>query len=169
MELSTPLTKEKISELTAGDSVLLSGTIATARDKAHLRALERNQFPLDLKGIPIFHAGPLVKKKNEEYEIVAVGPTTSSRMDSLEEDFLRKFQAPAVIGKGGMNPDIFKKTGSVYLAMTGGCAASAASKIKEILNVHWLDLSLPEAVWVLRIKDLPLLVGVDSEGNSVFD
>jgi len=165
-QLKTPLKKEDLLGLSAGEFIYLSGTVVTARDKAYKRALKIKEFPVDLCDSVLFHAGPLVKKINEDWVIVSIGPTTSSRMNSMQRTFMELFRVSAVVGKGGMSPDIFKDRG-VYLAMCGGTAALGARCVKQVKQVHWLDLGAAEAVWVLEVKMLgPLLVGVDCKGNS---
>jgi len=172
MNLRTPLNKEDILKLKVGDIVHLSGTVATARDKAHQKALEEGKFPVEVENGVIFHAGPIVKKEGKGWEIVAIGPTTSSRMNSLESDFIKKFKISAIIGKGGMNSSVAEamKGSCVYLSMTGGCAALAAKSVKAVKEVHWLELGIPEAVWVLEVENLgPLVVGMDANGNSLYN
>jgi fumarate hydratase subunit beta len=173
IELKTPLTEEKIGKLRLGDIVYISGMIYTARDRAHERALRERQFPADLEGGVVFHAGPITEKEKGRWRIVAIGPTTSSRMNSLEPEFIKKFKVKAVIGKGGMDENVrkaLKKNKAVYLSMTGGCAASASQKIKDIKGVYWLDLGIPEAVWALQVEKFgPLIVSIDAKGNSLYE
>ena len=170
MNLKTPLSKEDILKLRTGDMVYISGEIVTARDKAHQKALKDGEFPVDIENGALFHAGPLAKKEGD-WKIVAIGPTTSSRMNSLEPDFIKKFKISAIIGKGGMSPPVIEamKGNCVYLSMTGGCAALAAKSIKAVKDVHWPELGVPEAVWVLEAENLgPLVVAIDAEGNSIY-
>ena len=178
MNLRTPLSKEDILKLRTGDIVYLSGEIVTARDKAHQKALKDGEFPADIENGALFHAGPIAKKGSiarkdgNDWKIVAIGPTTSSRMNSLEADFIKKFKISAIIGKGGMNSPVIEamKGNCVYLSMTGGCAALAAKSIKAVKDVHWPELGIPEAVWVLEVENLgPLTVAIDSEGNTIYN
>jgi fumarate hydratase subunit beta len=172
-ELKTPLSVSDVTALKVGDVVCLSGVIYTARDGAHARALSENKFPADIANGVIFHAGPIVKKRGTSWKMVAVGPTTSARMDSLEPKFIERFGVRAIVGKGGMSKSVaaaLKKNKVVYLSMTGGCAASAAEKVKEVAGVYWLDLGVPEAVWALRVHRLgPLIVSMDSCGKSLYE
>jgi len=172
-ELKTPLLVSDVTALKVGDVVYLSGIIYTARDGAHARALSEKKFPVDVSGGVIFHAGPIVRKSGEGWKIVAVGPTTSSRMDSSEPEFIGRFGVRAIVGKGGMSKSVaaaLKKDKVVYLSMTGGCAASAAEKVEKVAGVHWLDLGVPEAVWALRVHRLgPLIVSMDSRGKSLYE
>ena len=172
MILITPLKDKDIVSLEAGDIVYVSGRICTARDKAHQRALKEGRFPVDLMGGVLFHAGPAVRKKNKSWVVAAIGPTTSSRMNGVEPEFIKQFGVKAIIGKGGMDEKVaeaMKENKCVYLSMTGGCAATAASQIKRVEGVEWLDLGVPEAVWVLEVENFgPLVVGMDSKGNSLY-
>ncbi|MEA1925056.1 MAG: FumA C-terminus/TtdB family hydratase beta subunit [Candidatus Altiarchaeota archaeon] len=168
IHLKTPLERGDIEHLATGEFIYLSGTVVTGRDRALKRALEEKNFPVDMEGGVLFHSGPIAKKSSDGWDIVAIGPTTSSRLNFMQKDFMDGFGVKAVIGKGGMNPEIFRGRG-VYLAMTGGCAALGARSVKEVREVHWLDLGMGEAVWVLEVEKLgPLLVGIDYEGNSLY-
>jgi fumarate hydratase subunit beta len=176
VKLTTPIEESKIRDLKAGDVVFLSGEIYTARDEAHLRALEYfregKDMPVNFAGAAVFHCGPIMKKENESWHLSAAGPTTSARMNSLEPEFIGSLGVRAIIGKGGMSKstlDAMQKEGCVYLAITGGAALLAAKGIEDVSDVHWLDLGMPEALWILHAKDFgPLIVGMDSHGNSLF-
>jgi fumarate hydratase subunit beta len=172
--LQTPLKQKDIEKLEAGDVVYISGEILTARDEAHARILEMDEkgekLPFFLKGAVIFHCGPLMQKKESGWKVVSAGPTTSGRMSKMTPALLEIHEVRAIIGKGGMK-DVAPalKNKCVYLAYTGGCAALAAELIKEVKTVHWLDLGMPEAVWVLSVEEFgPLIVGIDSKGKDIF-
>ncbi len=175
--LVTPLSIEDVKSLRVGDVVYLSGLIVTARDKAHKRALEElakgNQLPVNLEGGVVFHCGPLMKKENDTWKVVAAGPTTSARMEKFEAEFIKKVGVRAIIGKGGMGKntlDALKEHGCVYLAITGGCAVSASNAIKEVKGVYWYELGMPEALWLFKVEEFgPLVVGMDSCGNSLYE
>jgi tartrate/fumarate subfamily iron-sulfur-dependent hydro-lyase beta chain len=172
MYLITPLKNADMKNLNLGDAVYITGTIYTARDKAHQKALAEGKFPGDIKGGVLFHSGPLAKKEKNGWKMISIGPTTSSRMNELAPDFIEKFGIAAIIGKGGMDKRVAEamKGKAVYLAMTGGCAATAASQIKRVVSVEWLDLGEPEAVWVLEAEKLgPLVVAIDVKGNSIYN
>lgn len=172
--LSTPLKREDILRLDIGDVVYLTGTILTARDEAHARILElteqEEELPFDLESSVIYHCGPLMQQKDEKWEVVAAGPTTSARMSRMTPQLLEKYNVLALVGKGGMkNVTEALKDSCVYLAFTGGCAALAAENIKDVPTVHWLDLGMPEAVWELKVENFgPLIVGIDAKGNDLF-
>jgi fumarate hydratase subunit beta len=172
--LSTPLEKEDIDKLKAGDIVYISGVVYTARDEAHARILEmadeKKELPFDLEGAVIYHCGPLMRENEDGWEVVAAGPTTSARMSKMTPEVLGIHGVRAFVGKGGMD-DVTEsmKEKSVYLAFTGGCAALAAMSIEKVNKVHWLDLGMPEAVWELKVENFgPLVVGIDSHGSDLF-
>jgi len=175
--LKLPVPEKDIRALRAGDTVYLTGTMYTARDEAHMRALEwvkeGKSLPVDFSQGALYHCGPIMKKEGEQWKLVAAGPTTSSRMNGLEAQFIEKTGARLIIGKGGMNRavgDAMKRFGAVYLAFTGGAAVLAAQRVRRVSGVHWLDLGMPEAVWVLEAEEFgPLTVGMDADGHSLFE
>ncbi len=177
VHLKLPASEEDVRRLRAGDTVYLTGLLFTARDEAHLRALEYQHegkpLPVKFTDGALYHCGPIMRKEGEKWKIVAAGPTTSSRMNSLEPRFLEKIGARLIIGKGGMNKGVgeaMKKAGAAYLAFTGGAAVLAARRVREVKGVHWLDLGMPEAVWVLDAEEFgPLTVGMDASGGSLFE
>jgi len=161
-ELITPLGDE-IFSLYAGDAIYLSGTIYTARDEAHLRMQEEG-IPFDPQGAVIYHCGPVIK----DQEIIAAGPTTSARMNPLTAPVLDA-GIRGLIGKGGMSTNVTEllRGRGVYFSLTGGCAVLAAMHM-QLKGVHYLDLGMAEAIWELELNKLPLIVGIDSHGNSLF-
>ena len=173
----TPLTEDVVRSLQVGDDITLSGKVLTARDEAHLRALELYEegkaLPFSLDGAVLYHCGPIMARSEDGWKLVAAGPTTSSRMNSLEPAFIRAFGVRAIIGKGGMSKptvEAMKECGCVYLAFTGGAAVVAARGIKDVEAVDWLDLGMPEAVWHLEAEDFgPLIVAIDAHGRSLYD
>jgi fumarate hydratase subunit beta len=162
IQLHTPLGDE-ILIIRAGDQVELSGLVYTARDEAHLR-MQKDGIPFDPKGAVLYHCGPVIKDET----IIAAGPTTSARMNTLS-GFLLDRGVRALIGKGGMNNIVKEQLRGrgVYFAFTGGCAALAASHM-TLKGVHFPDLGMAEAVWVIELDRLPLVVGIDSDGNDIF-
>ncbi len=170
-KLNVPIKDEDLSELKAGDVVYLTGNIYTARDQAHKRILEEGA-PVDIEGAVLFHAGPIVTKDDDgNYKMVAVGPTTSMRMNPYQSDVL-DLGAKIVIGKGGMDDSVREalvRNEALYVVATGGCAALYVDAVEEIESVDWLDLGMPEAMWNLKVKDFgPLIVAMDSNGNSLY-
>ena len=175
--LKIPLTEETVRDLKLGETVYLDGVVFTGRDEVHIHALEKlekgESIPVDFKGSALFHCGPIMRKTGDRWEVVAAGPTTSSRMNSLEPSFIEKFRPGAIIGKGGMSQptvDAMKKFGCVYLAITGGAAVLAAKGIESVSGVEWYELGMPEAIWVMNANNFgPLTVGIDAHGNSLYN
>jgi len=175
--LKTPISEADIRKLKVNDVVYISGTIFTARDQAHRRALELQKEgkkpPIDMEGLAVFHCGPIVKKEGDKWIVVAAGPTTSTRMDLFEDEFIKNFKVRIVIGKGGMGKkttDAMKQYGAVYGAFTGGAAVLAARAVKNVKNVEWFDLGMPEALWIFEVEDFgPLTVAIDAHGNNLFE
>lgn len=163
VQLHTPLGKE-VLELHAGDHVELSGIVYTARDEAHIR-MKAEGIPFDPVGAVIYHCGPVIK----DDRVIAAGPTTSARMNELS-GFLLEKGVRAIIGKGGMGSQVREqlKNQGVYLAFTGGCAALASSHMK-VKGEFFKDLGMAEAVWVIELDRLPLVVGIDAQGNDLFE
>jgi fumarate hydratase subunit beta/L(+)-tartrate dehydratase beta subunit len=176
VRLTTPLSNEDVADIRIGDVVYISGVVYTARDMAHLRIMEQlnEGAPIveDFEGAAVFHAGPVVRRKDEGWEVIVIGPTTSMRMEPFSEALLGKLGAKALIGKGGMGKDTeeaMKRYCSIYLLSPPGCAVVQSKAIKRVLRVNWLDLGVPEAIWVLEVENWgPLIVGMDSQGNSQF-
>ncbi len=175
-KLTTPVSEEEIRKPKVNDLLLISGTVATARDQAHKRALEwakeGKALPLNLEGLALFHCGPVMRKKGEKWLAVAAGPTTSTRMEAYEDKLIEKFKPRVIIGKGGMGKrtaTALEKFGGVYCVFTGGAAVLAAKFIRQVKGVEWLDLGMPEAMWVFDVKSFgPLVVAIDSHGNNLF-
>ncbi|MBI5253418.1 MAG: fumarate hydratase C-terminal domain-containing protein [Euryarchaeota archaeon] len=163
IKLKTPMSDEQVKKLKAGDVVYVSGEIVTARDRAHQRALELRRSEIPVSFEVIYHSGPLVKK-NREWRAISCGPTTSARFEKYIPKMTKKFGTKIIIGKGGI-----EAKNCVYLCFTGGCGALAARAVKRVKAVHWLDLGMPEAVWVLEVENFgPLVVAIDARGNSLF-
>lgn len=176
-KLKTPISEEDVRKLKVNDVIYITGTMFTARDSAHKRALDYykqdKKMPINPQGLVVFHCGPIVKKENDKWTIIAAGPTTSTRMDLFEDEFIKNYEARVVIGKGGMGKkttDAMKKYGAVYGAFTGGAAVLAAKAIRNVKSVEWFDLGMPEALWILEVEDFgPLTVAIDSHGNNLFE
>ncbi len=175
-KLKTPISEEQIRKLKVNDVLYVTGTVVTARDQAHRRAIEYfkdgKALPLNLEGLAVFHCGPVVAKQGDKWIAIAAGPTTSTRMDIFEDEFIKDFKVRVVIGKGGMGKkttDAMAKYGAVYGAFTGGAAVLAAKAIKNVKSVEWYDLGMPEAMWVFDVEEFgPLTIAIDSHGNNLF-
>jgi len=189
IELTTPISDNDIKKLSVGDTVLLSGLMITGRDAAH-KWIEDNfihptkkpsiedqkifdEIKPILDGGLIYHCGPVVAGlETKDYRFVAAGPTTSIREEPYQADVMRLFNLKGVIGKGGMASKTLKacqEVPAVYFHAIGGAAAFIAERITEVIGVHKLDFGVPEAMWVIRADKLPVVVTMDSHGNSLHD
>ena len=170
-KLKTPLTAADAAKLRAGDTVLLSGVIYTARDAAHKRLCEcldrGEEMPIDVKDTVIYYAGPTPARPGQA--IGACGPTTSYRMDAYAPRLL-ELGLRGMIGKGRRGDEVveaMKKTGSVYFAAIGGAGALMASRVRTAQLVCYEDLG-SEAIRRLEVEDMPLTVVIDSQGNNLY-
>lgn len=168
--------EEEARRLRVGDELYLSGRIITARDQAHARALkwrdEGRTVPLSFEGLALFHSGPIVEKADDGWRVVCAGPTTSARMEGVEARFLEAFKPRIIVGKGGMGSETaeaFGRVGAAYCSFTGGAGLLVADAVKEVETVEWLDLGVPEALWVLRVEGFgPLIVTMDASGGNLY-
>jgi len=173
IKIQTPISEKAIRELKVGDEVYLNGRVVTARDVAHKYMVEEKPEFLKeiLKESVIYHCGPVVKNENGIWKIVAAGPTTSAREEPYQASVIDQYTVRGVIGKGGMGEKTLaglKKTGSVYFHAIGGLAVVLAESIKRVVNVHKLEeFGAPEAFWELEVEDLPVIVTMDSHGQSL--
>ncbi|MBN1891326.1 MAG: L(+)-tartrate dehydratase subunit beta [Clostridiales bacterium] len=173
--VQTPISGHDIEDLCVGDVFYLSGYLITGRDDVHQRVIKQKMdLPVDLKGRAIFHAGPIMRKKPDgKYEVVSIGPTTSMRMEKYQKEFIEKSGVKLIIGKGGMGPKTTEgcaRYKAVHAVFPGGCAVLAAQCVEEVESVEWSDLGMPEAMWVLRVKEFgPLIVSIDTKGNNLFE
>lgn len=169
--LNTENINEWVENLVAGDRVLLSGTVYTARDAAHKRIKDLlndgKDLPFDLVNSIVYFAGPTPEK--DGLAIGSIGPTTASRMDCFSPLMISLGQK-AMIGKGNRSVDVInamKEYGAVYFAAIGGAGALYSKCVKECKVIAFEDLGC-ESVKELKIKDFPLLVAIDSKGNSLY-
>lgn len=169
--LNTENINEWVENLVAGDRVLLSGTVYTARDAAHKRIKEllsyNDKLPFELENSVVYFAGPTPEK--DGLAIGSIGPTTSSRMDCFSPLMISLGQK-AMIGKGNRSQEVvnaMKEYGAVYFAAIGGAGALYSKCVKECKVIAFEDLGC-ESVKELKIKDFPLLVAIDSKGNSLY-
>ncbi|BBB91992.1 MAG TPA: Fe-S-containing hydro-lyase [Methylomusa anaerophila] len=172
IRITTPLTEEQARRLKAGDSVLISGTIYSARDAAHkamVEALERGEkLPIDWNNQIIYYLGPTPAKPGDP--IGSAGPTTSGRMDAYTPKMLEQ-GIKGMIGKGSRSAAVveaMKKHGAVYFAAVGGAAALIAKTIKKYEVLAYPELG-PEAVAALTVEDFPAIVAIDTAGNNYYE
>jgi len=185
--INIPINDETIRSLTVGDPVLLSGVMITGRDTVHKwmndTFIKQTRQPQGddlevyaalkpiLDGGVIYHCGPVVAGLDtRQYRFVAAGPTTSIREEPYQADVMRHFNVRGVIGKGGMGAKTLKgcqETGGAYLHAIGGAASWIAQTVTRVLGVYKLEFGVPEAMWVIEVKDFPVVVTMDSHGGSL--
>ena len=188
-KLTIPIADDAITSLKVGESVLLSGIMITGRDTVHKwlvdTFIKKTVQPTDsdlevykaikpiLDGGIIYHCGPVVGGLDTKaYRFVAAGPTTSIREEPYQGDVMHHFNLKGVIGKGGMGPKTLKacqEVPAVYFHAIGGAASLIAESVQKVLCVYKLDFGVPEAIWVIEVKDFPVVVTMDSHGNSLHD
>ena len=172
IRIQTPLTEEQSRKLKAGDMVLISGKIYSARDAAHkvmTEALARGEeLPIDWHDKIVYYLGPSPAIPGDP--IGSAGPTTSGRMDAYTPTMLDQ-GIKGMIGKGSRKPEVIesmKKNGVTYFAAVGGAAALIAKSIKKYDVIAYADLG-PEALAELTVEDFPAIVVIDSEGNDFYE
>lgn len=169
--IQLPITHHEARALKAGERVLLSGTMYTARDAAHKRLMEEakrgEKLPVDLNNIAIYYAGPAPAKPGQI--IGSCGPTTSGRMDAYAPWMMEQGQT-VMIGKGLRNQaviDAMKTYGSVYLTAIGGAGALLSKCVTHMECIAYEEFGA-EAIYKLEVKDFPAIVTIDSEGNNLY-
>jgi fumarate hydratase subunit beta len=187
--LRFPISDEDIRSLHVGDSVLLSGVMITGRDAVHKWLADTfikktrpasqedlavyNAIQPILNGGAIYHCGPVVGGlATQQYRFVAAGPTTSIREEPYQGDVIRHFNLKAAIGKGGMAGKTLKacqEVPAVYFHAIGGAASLIAETVQQVLGVYKLEFGVPEAIWVIDVKDFPVVVTMDAHGVSLHD
>jgi len=177
--LTLPLSRDAVRELRAGDMVLLDGEIVlTAGLPTHHRIIEciegKRELPRPLDGAALFHLGSYSRETADGgLEVLYMNPTTSTRFNALMPKIIRHFDLRAVGGKGGLDrpcTDTMKEVGCVYLSFLGGGSPLLSDAIKEVVAVAWDDLVAHYRLVKLRVEDLgPLVVAIDSKGNSLFE
>lgn len=185
-EITIPISDEVIRELKVGEPVSLNGTLVTGRDAAHKWMMEtfikQTRQPQGddlqaydalkklLNGAVIYHCGPVVAGlATKDYRFVAAGPTTSIREEPYQADVMKHFNIKGVIGKGGMGAKTLKgceETPGVYFHAIGGAASFIAQSVTKVMGVYKLEFGVPEAMWVIEVKDFPVVVTMDSHGQS---
>jgi tartrate/fumarate subfamily iron-sulfur-dependent hydro-lyase beta chain len=189
IELKTPISDNDIKKLKVGDSVTLSGLMITGRDAVHKwladTFIAKTRMPTQedqeiydvivpiLKGGIIYHCGPVVGGLDtKKYRFVAAGPTTSIREEPYQGDVMRHFNIKGVIGKGGMGNKTLQacqEVPGVYFHAIGGAALLIAESVKRVVGVYKLEFGVPEAIWVIEVEKFPVVVTMDSHGNSLHD
>lgn len=188
-EITIPISPETIRELHTGDTVALTGVLATGRDAVHKWMIDtfirktREPAGDDLEVYeaikPIFeesliyHCGPVVSGlETGDYKFVAAGPTTSIREEPYQSEVMHHFNMRGVIGKGGMGASTLQACQDVpaaYFHAIGGAATLIAQSVEEVIGVYKLDFGVPEAIWVLKVNQFPVVVTMDSHGKSIHE
>ena len=186
-EIDIPIKNETIRSLKVGDPVLLNGIMLTGRDTVHKWMIDtfirQTRAPVGddrqvyeaikplLKDSLIYHCGPVVSGLDtKDFKFVAAGPTTSIREEPYQAEVMHHFGLKGVIGKGGMGPKTLKgcqETPAVYFHAIGGAASLIAQSVKKVLDVHKIEFGVPEAMWVIEVKDFPVVVTMDTHGESL--
>ncbi len=171
IELAIPFTEDKIRALKVGDEVEITGTLFTGRDAVHKYLHDGGEPPVDLTDGIIYHCGPVVVKENGVWVVKAAGPTTSIREEPYQGDLIRRLRIRGVIGKGGMGKktlDACREVGAVYLHAIGGAAQVLAERVTAVPGVHLMEkFGSPEAIWEFQVDRFPVVVTMDSHGNSL--
>lgn len=182
-----PLSDSIVRDLKVGDMVQISGNMITGRDAVHKwlndTFIKKTRKPdtvdqeiVDaiqpiLNGGIIYHCGPVVSGLDtKQYRFVAAGPTTSIREEPYQGDVMRHFNLKGVIGKGGMGAGTLKacqEVPAVYFHAIGGAASLIAKSVQQVIGVYKLEFGVPEAIWVIGVKDFPAVVTMDAHGNSL--
>ena len=185
-QITTPISDDVIRDLKVGDAVALSGMMVTGRDTVHKWMIDTfikktrapqgddlqvyEEMKKILNGSIIYHCGPVVSGLDtKEYKFVAAGPTTSIREEPYQADVMKHFNIKGVIGKGGMGAKTLKgceETPAVYFHAIGGAASYIAQTVTKVHAVFKLDFGVPEAIWVIEVKEFPVVVTMDSHGGS---
>lgn len=188
-EITIPISPDTIKDLHTGDTVALTGVLATGRDTVHKWMIDtfirktREPEGDDLevyeaikpmfKESLIYHCGPVVSGLDTgEYKFVAAGPTTSIREEPYQSEVLHHFDMRGVIGKGGMGANTLQAcqdVPAVYFHAIGGAATLIAQSVEEVIGVYKLSFGVPEAIWVLKVKGFPVVVTMDAHGASIHD
>jgi L(+)-tartrate dehydratase beta subunit len=177
-ELTTPVGEEQVRRLRVNDTVTLQSTLFGIRDATQIHMLDRGRATrFDLRGHAVIHTAPNVRKVDRSaeypagYQPICIGTTTSDRMERFTRPLMAQHGVRIIIGKGGMREgslDAFRELGGVYLAIVGGTAALETTWIEQIEDVDLDDLN-PESLWKFRIRNFgPLLVAMDSHGDSLY-
>ena len=171
--LNYPFSESDVRSLKAGDAVLVSGKVYTGRDRFHKYFADGGELPVDFRDGALFHCGPVMVRKGNEWTVVAAGPTTSVRENPYEPDFIKASGVRLIIGKGGMDENTLSacgKYGCVYLQAVGGAAALTATGVKKEPSVHFLEeWGAAEACWEFEMADFPCVVAMDSHSTSLFN
>ncbi|MEW6214067.1 MAG: FumA C-terminus/TtdB family hydratase beta subunit [Nitrospirota bacterium] len=175
--INLPLTKDDVLKLNVGDMVLINGQLITGRDRVHKFLFSEKpgeeQIPFNLRGSILYHCGPIVRKTEEGFKLIAGGPTTSMRVEIYEYQIISEYGISGVMGKGGMGRqtlNALKENGCVYLHTIGGAAVYLADRVRRVVDVWKLEeFGMTEAMWVFDVEEFPALVTMDAHGRSLHE
>lgn len=172
-QLTYPFTRDQVLSLQAGDTVSITGTIWTGRDRFHKYFADGGKLPVDFTDGALFHCGPVVvQDPTGAWHALACGPTTSVRENPYEPNFIATTGVRLIIGKGGMDARTLaacQRYGAVYLQAVGGAAAVSAAAVQRISAVYFLkEFGAAEACWQFEVQDFKCVVGMDAHGRSLF-
>ena len=186
-QITIPIDDETIRSLKVGDPVALNGVMVTGRDAVHKwlsdTFIKKTRLPQGddlqvyeslkplLAGGVIYHCGPVVSGVDtQQYKFVAAGPTTSIREEPYQAEVMKLFNLKGVVGKGGMGARTLKgcqDAPGVYFHAIGGAATFIAQSVTKVLGVYKLEFGVPEAIWVIEVRDFPVVVTMDAHGQSL--
>jgi fumarate hydratase class I len=175
--IKLPLSRKEVLSLNVGDRLLLRGQLITGRDKVHKFLFherpETKDIPFNLKGTVLYHCGPIIRKTEEGFKLIAGGPTTSIRVEMYEHQIIADYGIRGVMGKGGMGRktlQALKDNGCVYLHTVSGAAVYLADRIKRVAGVWKIeDFGMAEAMWIFDVEDFPAMVTMDAHGRSLHE
>lgn len=176
-KIKLPLTKDDVLGLNVGDMVLITGQLVTGRDKVHKFLFNerprKEEIPFNLDGAIIYHCGPIIRKSDEGWRLIASGPTTSMRVEMYEHWVIGEYGIRGIIGKGGMGKhtlEALKKNGCAYLHTISGAAVYLAERVRKVIDGWKIDdFGIAEAMWLFNVEDFPAIVTMDAHGKSLHD
>jgi len=175
--INLPMTKDDVLSLKVGDLVLINGKLVTGRDEVHkflfYEKPSKKQIPFNLEGTILYHCGPIIKKTEKGFKLIAGGPTTSMRVEMYEYQIISNYGIRGIMGKGGMGRktmNALKENGCVYLHTIGGSAVYLADRVKRVVDVWKLDeFGMTEAMWIFEVKEFPAIVTMDAYGKNLHE
>lgn len=172
-EIQLPFQPETLQDIRVGDFLSLTGILYTGRDALHQYLFEGNPCPVSLKDGIIYHCGPIMVQEEGRWAVKGAGPTTSAREEPYQAQVIEQEGLRGVIGKGGMGAqtkEACEKFGCLYLHAIGGAAQLLANCVTHVEDVYFYEeFGSPEALWILRVQDFPVLVTIDAHGESLHE
>jgi fumarate hydratase class I len=171
------MTKDDVLSLKVGDVVLINGKLVTGRDEVHKFLFNekppKKHIPFNLEGTILYHCGPIIKKTEKGFKLIAGGPTTSMRVEMYEYQIISDYGIRGIMGKGGMGRktmNALQENSCVYLHTIGGSAVYLADRVKRVVDVWKLDeFGMTEAMWIFDVKEFPAIVTMDAHGKNLHE